>query len=251
MDVNAYLKRLNIEKRLAPDLPFLSHLQKQHMLRIPFENLDIIQGKTIQLDFKAFFNKLIVNKRGGFCYELNGLFYRLLQELVFETFMLSGQVARSEDEYGPEFDHMLLLVRFDKEYIVDVGFGDSVRSPLEISGKEVVDVSGTYRIKQDPFKHNGYFFQKLIEGKWISEFKFTTIPRQLRDFENMCHYQQTSPDSYFTHKPMITLATHDGRITLSGENLTITERGTKRKLKIASPQDLEKTLNDFFGISKC
>ncbi|MEW9503084.1 arylamine N-acetyltransferase family protein [Jeotgalibacillus marinus] len=249
MNINDYLKRINIEKNITPNLECLSHLQQQHMLTIPFENLDVLEGREITLDINALFNKIVLEKRGGFCYELNGLFYWLLQELGFETYMLSGSVLSSEGKYGPEFDHMALLVRLDEDYLVDVGFGDSVRSPLAMLGKGNEDISGSYRVKPDPSHLNRYLSQKKMDEKWISKLRFTTTPRQFNEFEEMCNYQQTSPQSHFTQKLTITLATEDGRMTLSEESLTITKRDIKTQVTISSQKERERILRDKFGLA--
>lgn len=249
MNVSDYLQRLNVAEEPRLDWQYLSVLQARHMLTIPFENLDIMEGREIELDVNAFFNKMVVQQRGGFCYELNGLLYWLLRELGFDVFMLSGRVMRAEGGYGPEFDHMALLVRLGQDYLVDVGFGDSVRSPLPFSGDEVHDVSGTYRLQKGSLGESEYFFQKVIEGQWVSEFKFTTIPRELNEFTGMCRYQQTSPESHFTHRPIVSIATDDGRITLSGNQLTVTAGEEKKKLTIASPEQRREILRDYFGIS--
>lgn len=248
MNIDAYLQRLEIKHCGNADHAFLSQLQNQHVLTVPFENLDIMQGKRIVLGFENFFDKIVKQHRGGFCYELNGLFYWLLQELGFQVHMISGQVANADGVFGPEFDHMALIVHLDKDYLVDVGFGDSVRSPLPLSGEVIEDVSGTFQIKRNPLVPNGYFFQKKIEGEWISEFQFTTTIRDLSEFKTMCDYQQTSTDSHFTQKLLCTIATPVGRVTLSGETLTITEGTNKNKLIISSPDERKEVLSKYFRI---
>jgi N-hydroxyarylamine O-acetyltransferase len=248
MNIDAYLQRLEIRHRGNVDHAFLSHLQKQHMLCIPFENLDIMQRKRIVLHFNNFFNKIVEQHRGGFCYELNGLFYWLLQELGFAAYMISGRVANAAGTFGPEYDHMALIVRLDKEYIVDVGFGDSVRSPLPLSGEVIEDVSGAYRIQPNPLVQNGFLFQKKIDGQWICEYQFTTTIRDLSEFEIMCNYQQTSSESHFTQKLLCTISTPTGRITLSGDTLTMTEVTNKTKLTISSADEHQQIMSYYFGI---
>ncbi|WP_160040653.1 arylamine N-acetyltransferase family protein [Paenibacillus sp. USDA918EY] len=248
MDVQAYLRRIGIEGESSPNLDFLTRLQQRHMFTVPFENLDVMNKTEITLDPDSMFAKIVHNRRGGFCYELNGLFYRLLQELGYEAELLSGRVAADDHTYGPEFDHMLILVRLDQDYVVDVGFGDSVRSPLPMSGEEVSDVSGTYRIRKNPDESDGFFFQKFLGNQWVSEFAFTNLPRRLSDFHEMCKYQQQSPKSHFTKKAIVSLAAEDGRITLSGEKLIITEKGRKNEALLTSPDEIKHVLKDCFGI---
>jgi arylamine N-acetyltransferase len=115
---------------------------------IPFENLDIHQGKKIVLEENRIYEKIVINGRGGFCFELNGLFCWLLRSLGFSVSMVSSQVYRSaEDMFTPQFDHMVLLVNLEKAYLVDVGFGDTFRNPIALPDGIVEDISGTYRVQ--------------------------------------------------------------------------------------------------------
>src|SRR5437867_30164 len=124
MDLDAYLKRIGIAKRRKPDLEFLTELQTRHMLSIPFENLDIVPlRKPFGINPECFFNKLVISNRGGFCYENNTVFGMALEELGFDVTYLSAGVMNEKNEFGPEFDHMALLVRLDQEYLADAGFG--------------------------------------------------------------------------------------------------------------------------------
>jgi N-hydroxyarylamine O-acetyltransferase len=146
MNYKDYLNRIGIKEIKKPSLEFLSELQNRHLLSIPFEDLDIPE-KRIELDLIKIYDKIIPSKRGGFCYELNGLYHWLLTSLGFEADMLSARVFNTEQQkFGPEYDHMTLLVHLEKDYLTDVGFGDSFRLPIELPGGEVVDISGHYRI---------------------------------------------------------------------------------------------------------
>lgn len=108
MDIPQYLSRINYAGELALNVTILSALQEAHLLSVPFENLDIHRGKEIALDLPRLFQKVITMKRGGFCYELNGLFHWLLHELGFKVRMVSGRVYdRNRNDFGPEFDRAL------------------------------------------------------------------------------------------------------------------------------------------------
>jgi N-hydroxyarylamine O-acetyltransferase len=156
-------------------------------------------------------------------------------------------VRRDDGSYGPEFDHMALLVHLDEDYLVDVGFGDSVRSPLPLSGEIVSDVSGSYRIAREEHSEN-LCFQKLIQNEWVTEFVFTRKPRRLEDFYDMNQYQQTSPESHFTRKLICSLATPEGRITISGDTLIETIGSVKTQRPIVSAEERALILQHRFGI---
>src|SRR6266478_8207742 len=110
MDIRAYLQRLDYTGAIAPNAETLRLLQLAHLRAVPFENLSIHSREPIVLDDRALFEKIVSRRRGGFCYELNGLFAALLRALGFEVEMLSARVATAEESVGPDFDHMTLLV---------------------------------------------------------------------------------------------------------------------------------------------
>ena len=113
MNIRAYLDRIDYHSPLEPTAETLRALHMAHMLAVPFENLNIGRGWPIVLDQDALFEKIVVRRRGGFCYELNGLFAALLRALGFEVTLLSAGVARADGGFGPEFDHLTLLVTTD------------------------------------------------------------------------------------------------------------------------------------------
>ena len=101
MNLNSCLQRIQVNKTENLSYSFLSKLQEQHLLTVPFENLDIHQGKKIVLEEDRIYEKIVACGRGGFCYELNGLFCWLLRSLDFSVSMVSSQVYRlTEDRYG-------------------------------------------------------------------------------------------------------------------------------------------------------
>ncbi|WDL97271.1 arylamine N-acetyltransferase family protein [Alicyclobacillus sp. ALC3] len=247
MNVKRYLERIGIVDTMAVDYDSLRLIQLRHMLSVPFENLHITSRIPIKLDLESLYNKIVESRRGGYCYELNGLLAWLLMRIGYQVSMLSGQVLRDDGSYGPEFDHMVLMVHIDKDYIVDVGFGDSVRSPLPLTGDIVTDVSGSYRILHEP-DSEVLFFQKWINGDWISEFRFTLMPRHIEEFDHMNTYQQTSPASHFTNNLIVTIATLRGRTSISGDSFIETLGSDKKKRPIRSTDERNSLLERCFGI---
>lgn len=247
MEIRDYLKRIGVEKAEEPSLEFLTELQSRHLLSVPFEDLDIPDRNRIELNLEKFFNKIIPANRGGFCYELNGLFHWLLTSLGFKVDMLSASVFNSEKkEFGPEYDHMTLLVHLNRDYLVDVGFGDSFRRPIEIPDGEVQDVSGHYIIlkKEDEF----FELLKKEENGLTKQYRFTTDPKRLEEYKEMCDFQQYSPTSHFRTRMLCTIATETGRITLSNNSLTITDKGIKTKTEFADEEEFYSLLKKHFRI---
>jgi N-hydroxyarylamine O-acetyltransferase len=248
LDVPAYLARIHDQGPLEPNAETLRRLHLAHLLAVPFENLSIHWGEPIELRDDALFDKVVTHRRGGFCYELNGLFAALLRALGFDATMLSAQVFGANETFGPEGDHMALLVNLERRWLVDVGFGDSFREPLLLDERgEQLEEWHAYRI-EDVTEGRLILSRREKGGPWKPENRFRLEPRVYADFAGMCHYHQTSPDSYFTQNRMCSLATPDGRITLSGRRLLITKDGEKQERDLADEDEVAEVLRERFGI---
>jgi N-hydroxyarylamine O-acetyltransferase len=219
-----------------------------HLLAVPFENLDIPLGRKILLDEDTILHKIVEQRRGGFCYELNSAFAALLRALGFQITLLSPRVARYAGGEGPEFDHMALRVDLQNPWLADVGFGESFLEPLRLeSGTEQVDPSGTFRLVQVEERLQ---LEKLeSNGSWKGQYSFALKPHGLGDFAGMCHYHQTSPESHFTQNRICSRATPDGRITLSGMKLIVTSNGQRQERTLSSESEWNSTLQELFGIN--
>lgn len=251
MNREKYLRRLGIEKTSVPvNLDSLKLLQRQHLLNIPFENLDIHWGRPIILENNSFYEKIVGEKRGGFCYELNGLFYELLGKIGFESKMLSARVSKGNGEFGAEYDHMAILTRLgDKEYLVDAGFGDFTAEPLEFTlDVEQNDKNGVFLIRK--YDENYFEVVKKDGDLWKSEHIFTTAKRDLPEFAEMCLYQQTSPESHFTKGKVCSLMTENGRKTLTDKKFIETKNGQKNEISVDSEKDFDQILAREFFIER-
>lgn len=247
MDAAAYLQRINYDGPLKPSAEALRQLHLAHLLSVPFENLSIHWREPIVLDDAALFEKIVGRRRGGFCYELNGLFAALLRALGFQVTMLSAEVANAEGEFGPPFDHMTLLVTLEDRWLADVGFGDSFREPLLLDNRELQFQGGeAFRIEQHDT--NFVMWRRPENGDWQAQYRFTIEPHDYADYAEMCRYHQTSPQSHFTQKRICSRATRDGRVSLSEMRL-ITTRGRERKeVELASDTEYAKALREKFGV---
>lgn len=246
LDVQAYLHLLDLTPPQKPTLAFLEQLHERHLLTVPFENLNIHLGRPIHLDIPSLFDKMVRQKRGGFCYELNHLLHWLLRSLGFDSILISARVRTEQGEFSPEFDHLALIVTLDEPYLVDVGFGNAFRRPLPLSGEVREDISGIYRVRR---LENGEFaMQRQSGGNWSDSYRFTLVPRRIDEFLNMCRYHQTSPDSHFTRSRICSLATPSGRITLTDTALKVTENGEQKTHPVSSEEEWSRLLAEHFGI---
>ena len=246
LDVEAYLQRIAYQGSQEPTLATLRDLHAAHLRTVPFENLDIALGRPIVLDPAALFSKIVDRRRGGYCYELNGLFALLLRALGFRVDMLAARVAKKAGGYGPDFDHLTLRVRLGKDYLADVGFGELFLMPLHLGTQEVQPDGGrSFRLTQEG-RDRALWMQKYEAG-WTPQYAFALTPRRLRDFEEMNRWQQTSPESHFTQNDICSRVTADGRITLSGSRLILTA-GRDRRERALTDAEREAVLRDSFGI---
>lgn len=244
MDIQSYLGRINYHGSLEPTLQTLRALHEAHLLAVPFENLDIHLGRAIVLNEARLWTKIVDHRRGGFCYELNGTFAQLLRALGFQVDMLSAGVARSTGGFGPEFDHMALLVHLEEDWLADVGFGESFRQPLRMQASLIQSQdSGRYRLERE----GAFWLYQEWDDAWKPAYRFTLQPHILGDYVARCHYHQTSPQSTFTQKRVCTLAKPSGRITLSGQTLITTING-ERTEHMLTDEEYQTTLAEQFGI---
>lgn len=249
MNKEKYLCRIGIEKSdIQANLENLKLLQKHHLLKIPFENLDIHWKNPIILNGKLFYRKIVEEHRGGFCYELNGLFYKLLKTIGFQSKIVSAKVSSGEGNFGAEFDHLAILTDIDgEEFLVDVGFGDFTAEPLRfVLDVEQKDETGIFSIRE----FDEYYFEviKKDSGDWKSEYIFTILPRDLAEFTEMCDFHQTSPESHFTRGKVCSLMTNEGRKTLTDKKFIETKSGQKNEIDVESDEEFNSILEREFHI---
>src|SRR5262249_39813398 len=130
MQLNDYLARIGYTDSPAVNLETLTALHRAHLLKITYENLDIHLGRYLTLDERAIFEKIVTNRRGGWCYEMNGLFAWALREMGFSVRLMASAVNRVVNGDGAERGHLILLVEIDRPYLADVGFGNGFLTPL-------------------------------------------------------------------------------------------------------------------------
>ncbi|MCF6360812.1 MAG: arylamine N-acetyltransferase [Cyclobacteriaceae bacterium] len=249
MDKKEYLNRICFTDEVLPTLEVLQKLQLNHLLHIPFENLDIHYQKPIQLNIAEISKKILGSQRGGFCYELNGLFFELLTSIGFRVKRVSAKVYDKDNGYGQEYDHLALIVNLNEtEYLVDVGFGDFAFSPIPIKlGELHLDVQASFLIES--VEDDYLKVSKVDNGSERREYLFKNVPRSFSEFESMCYYQQTSPKSHFTQQKLITKPTKEGRITLTSDKLKITILGKTEERVLKSEEEFNDVLTTHFQIN--
>lgn len=247
MNVDAYCERIGYSGPRRPSLETLRGLHRCHLYTVPFENLDIALGIAILLEPDHLYDKIVTRRRGGFCYELNGLFYELLLALGFRVSMLSGCVRHDDGGFGPEFDHMLLKVELPEPWLADVGFGESFVDPLPLrAGAEEAEDGHLFGVT--PENGGWELYRRDSDGTEVPLYRFSDVARQLSEYMPMCEYHQSSPESSFTRRRICTLAKPDGRVTLAGMRVIEAKNGSRKETMLSSEQELRDCLEQQFGM---
>lgn len=243
IDTGRYLQRIAYSGPTAPTLETLREIHLAHLRTVPFENLSVRRGEPIALEEEKLFEKIVVRRRGGFCYELNGLFAALLEALGFRVARLAGRVGVP----GIPFDHMALRVDLEEPWLADVGFGDSFLLPLRLQSREPQQ-GGCGRLYRLDAIDGGLLLLRQDEQGWQRQFQFTLEAWPLPAFAPGCLYHQTSPHSSFTQKTVVSRATGRGRITLSEGRLIETAGGTRTQTVLPDDAAIARALAEIFGI---
>lgn len=237
-----YLDRIGASATGAPSAGLLRDLHARHLDAVPFENLSIHLGEPIVLTEAALVDKIVDRRRGGFCYELNGLFAELLRALGFEVTLLA---ARVHTPAGPThlFDHLALRVDLEDRYLVDVGFGAHSRYPLQLDWPEPQRDPEAEFLLVDAGDGD---VDVIMDG--TPRYRVEARARTLADFGPTCWWQQTSPDSHFTRGPACSRPMPGGRVTLAGNRLIQTVDGRRGETELSDEAALA-AYREHFGIT--
>ncbi|MFD5430518.1 arylamine N-acetyltransferase, partial [Streptomyces sp. NPDC127084] len=264
--VDAYLRRLGVQHPASPTVDVLRELHLRHLQTVPFENLSIHLGEEIVLEEDRLLEKVVGAGRGGFCYELNGLFGALLTALGFDVALLAARVYGDEGRPGIPYDHLALRVRTvdGGVWLADVGFGTHSHYPLAFEERgEQEDPGGTFRVAASGPDTAGAGtgagggvvdvdvdadLDVVRNGR--PEYRLETRPRVLGDFVVGAWWHSTSPASHFTRSLVCSRLTDDGgRVTLSGRVLTVTGAdGTRDVRELTTDEEVLTVYRERFGI---
>src|SRR5688572_24693789 len=151
MEIEAYLERIGYTGARDASAATLRGVHRAHLYAIPYENLDIHLGRPLGLDVPGIYQKLVSERRGGWCYEMNGLLAWALRELGFAVDLLAGAVPRASAGETADGNHLVLLVRLPEgPYLADVGFGDGFLEPLPLREGTTEQAGWRFRVEHDP-----------------------------------------------------------------------------------------------------
>ena len=246
-DIDAYLERIGVDSAISISEDFLERSHRAHTYTIPFENFDILLGRGIDLSPEKLFQKIILNSRGGYCFELNGLYLQLLRLLGFQVKPLLARV-HLRGEPGGRHHQLTLVTLNDRDWIADVGFGaNGLRAPIPYETDVVHRQDGLdFRLMDSP--PFGTMLQIREQERWQNLYSFELGHVCSGDIDSGNHYTSTSPGSYFTWARVATLPNVDGRVSLNDFTLTIVSNSDTRVLQLEHDASYLEKLREFFGI---
>ena len=216
--VEKYFRRIGLEmpETIVPDGELLKKLHFAHCTTVPYENLDIIRNIPLRLDDEGLYQKVVEEGKGGYCFELNGLFAWLLRELGYKVTEYASRYLRGESSIPMRRHRVLKVEATDGVYCADVGIGEVCpRYPLKlVEGLEQSQFDECYRFDKD--EALGWVLMDLYKGQWRQFYSFTEEPQLPQDYIALSFYCEKHPDSPFIHAEMFSLKTDTGRITLDG-----------------------------------
>lgn len=250
-DLNAYLGRIHYTGGRDVSAETLRGLHIAHAMNVPFENLDVFLKKPISLERDDLFNKIVLNHRGGYCFELNGLFSAVLKEMGFQVTNHLARVYNNGFENAGK-THMVVLVEVDNQkWICDVGFGgNGLVAPIRFEeGLEQEHFYRTHRVMAD--SKYGYRLEFKTDGEFLPIYAFTLEECCPADYLIANHYTSTYPASFFTQLMMCSLSTDVGRITYLDGLLKIVnsvDQDAEIEKKIVNDDEIREVLKQYFGI---
>jgi N-hydroxyarylamine O-acetyltransferase len=247
LELSAYLHRIRFEGSVRPDLATLRAMHRAHQFAIPFENLDVLLRRPIFLDLEASYDKIVCQRRGGWCYEMNGVMGWALKEIGFDVMRMSAGVMRVRAGDAQLGNHLCLLVRLDQPYLVDVGFGGSLAEPLPLRASERED--HPYRLGLSQLGDGYWRFAENAHGDDEAfSFDFRIAPADEALLARKCQFLQTDPASPFIQNLVVQRRTANTHLSLRGRVLAVIHATHVDKTLLNSADELVATLRNSFDL---
>lgn len=224
-DLDAYFNRIGYQGPREVSLPVLAGIQARHVQAVPFENIDVLHGKTISLDPAAVAAKLVEARRGGYCFEQNTLLLAALRELGFAATPLLARVRRNAPpDVRTPLTHMILRVDLEgRPWLADVGFGAiGATAPIALDTFEEQasphEPRRLVRLDEHRLMH-----QTKLGADWVDVFEFTLEPQGPLDFELGNWFSCTHPKAHFRNNLVVTRVDGTRRHILANHEYTVRE----------------------------
>ena len=242
-----YFERTNYNSEINAHISTVSEIMRCQLFSVPFENLDVQAGKIVSLVPEEIVEKILVRNRGGYCYEVNGLFAMALAELGVPYIFVAARpmiypVRRPKT-------HMAIVAEVDGEkWLIDLGFGsNSIRKPMRLDVTDVEVQQDADRFKLSKTDESKYRLKAFVEGEWVNQYEFDLYPQEWIDFVPANHLNSTHPDTIFVKKLIVVLQNPTGKVVLMGDTLKTVSNGITTK-EFVSPENRSAILSTHFGL---
>ena len=242
-----YFERTNYNSEINAHISTVSEIMRCQLFSVPFENLDVQAGKIVSLVPEEIVEKILVHNRGGYCYEVNGLFAMALQELGVPYIFVAARpmiypVRRPKT-------HMAIVAEVDGEkWLIDLGFGsNSIRKPMRLDVTDVEVQQDADRFMLSKTDESKYRLKAFVEGEWVNQYEFDLYPQEWIDFVPANHLNSTHPDTIFVKKLIVVLQNPTGKVVLMGDTLKTVSNGITTK-EFVSPENRSAILSTHFGL---
>jgi len=247
-DLKAYCERIGFEGEARSDLATVSGLMRRQLFTVPFENLDVQAGRAVSLVPEEIVEKIVHRRRGGYCYEVNGLFAMALDALDIPYRFVACR-PMTYPMLRPR-THMALIAQIEGEaWLCDLGFGSyGIRAPLRLAdtGKEIRQDQDTFLLERS--EEDEYLLKARADGQWANQYSFDLWPQHWIDFMPANHLNSTHPEALFVQKLVVLLFNPEGRTILFGDRLKRVQ-GDKSEERIVPAEEIGALLRDTFGLT--
>ena len=224
-NLQQYLDRIKFSGEIELTIEGITKLMRSQLFSVPFENIDVQAGKVISLNGDDIVNQIVNLKRGGYCYQINGLFSLVLQEIGIPHYYVAARPLVNPGQNAKT--HLGIIATIENEdYLIDLGFGgNSIRKPLKLNeiGTELQHDSDTFTLVKT--EEDDYLLQILIGTEWFNLYSFNLASQRWIDFKPANYYNYSHPDSVFTQKLIVVLQNPLGKKILSKNSLKVITNG--------------------------
>jgi len=242
-----YFERIDFDLPAKIDIAAIAGMMRRQLFTVPFENLDVQEKQSVSLVPEDIVEKILYRQRGGYCYEVNGIFAMALQALGVQY-----QFVAARPMFYPvkrPRTHMALVLTIEGErWLCDLGFGSyGIRAPMSLDATdiEVRQDGDTFMLSKG---NQEYLLKARVDGEWANQYAFDLSPQEWIDFAPANYMNSTHPDAIFVQKMLIVLHNESGRKILFGDILKIVRNGQSAH-HVISPEDRRSVLLSEFGLA--